>query len=172
MEVTKDSEDDSSSVTVLTPAETETEIKEEKNGKENTKNSQEKSDKKGNEGSDSEEKGEKVMVGLVADSVDLYAKYDKNGNRTWSDIAPDDLEEAAEGEKTEKYCVIIRKSESPYLSKYYQYVGSNILQRNPRRQIPSSPWSSTVSSSSPPISSVSSARFSMATQASSLMSLD
>ncbi|KAK7432423.1 hypothetical protein QQZ08_000985 [Neonectria magnoliae] len=51
----------------------------------------------------------KVIVGLVTDSKDLYAKYDQNGDRSWTDKYPDDLEEAAENEETQKYAIIIRK---------------------------------------------------------------
>lgn len=49
------------------------------------------------------------MVGLLAETKDLYAKFDKNGARSWSDKYPDDLEEAAENEETQKYAVIVRK---------------------------------------------------------------
>ncbi|KAM0343578.1 hypothetical protein ACHAPU_008329 [Fusarium lateritium] len=58
---------------------------------------------------DSEEKKEKIMVGLLTETKDLYAKFDKNGDRSWSDKIPDDLEEAAENEETQKYAVIVRK---------------------------------------------------------------
>lgn len=54
------------------------------------------------------------MIGLMTDSKDLYAKYDSNGDRSWTDKYPDDLEEAAENEETQKYAVIIRKSKPPY----------------------------------------------------------
>ncbi|CEI69444.1 hypothetical protein FVEN_g6967 [Fusarium venenatum] len=56
-----------------------------------------------------EEKKEKIIVGLLTESKDLYAKFDKNGSRSWTDKYPDDLEEAAENEETQKYAVIIRK---------------------------------------------------------------
>lgn len=50
------------------------------------------------------------MVGSLAETKDLYAKYDENGDRSWTDKRPSDLEEAAENEETQKYAVIIRKS--------------------------------------------------------------
>lgn len=56
---------------------------------------------------DDEEK--KVLVGSVAASKDLYAKFDKQKNRSWTDKIPGDLEEAAENEETQKYAVIVRK---------------------------------------------------------------
>ncbi|KPM35845.1 hypothetical protein AK830_g10721 [Neonectria ditissima] len=58
---------------------------------------------------DEDKKKDKVIVGLVTDSKDLYAKYDQNGDRSWTDKYPDDLEEAAENEETQKYAIIIRK---------------------------------------------------------------
>lgn len=63
-------------------------------------------------GDSEEEKKEKQMVGLVAESKDLYAKLDQHGNRSWTEKKPDDLEEAAENEETEKYAIIVRKRES------------------------------------------------------------
>ncbi|KAF7543051.1 hypothetical protein G7046_g10069 [Stylonectria norvegica] len=74
-----------------------------KEAKEETKAGEEESQE------EKEEKKEKIIVGLLADTKDLYAKFDKNGDRSWSDKYPDDLEEAAENEETQKYAVIIRK---------------------------------------------------------------
>lgn len=81
---------------------------EEKKEDEEKKDDEKKEDEE--EKDDEEEKKEKIIVGLVTDSKDLYAKYDNNGDRSWTDKYPDDLEEAAENEETQKYAVIIRKS--------------------------------------------------------------
>ncbi|KAM5344895.1 hypothetical protein ACJ41O_010757 [Fusarium nematophilum] len=98
----------------------------------NKSEKKEDSDEENKDGEDEdEEKKEKVMVGLLADSKDLYAKYDQNGDRSWTDKYPDDLEEAAENEETQKFAVIIRKSD-------------------PRRPTPTSLSSSTAWSSSYP----------------------
>ncbi|KAL6865498.1 hypothetical protein ACO1O0_001592 [Amphichorda felina] len=64
------------------------------------------------ENEDEEEKKEekaKVMVGSISESKDLYAKYDEQGNKSWSENPPDGLEEAAENEETQKYAVLVRK---------------------------------------------------------------
>lgn len=62
------------------------------------------------DGDSDETKKEKILIGAVAESKDLYAKYDKDGNRSWSEDLPDGLEEAAENEDNMKYAVIVRKS--------------------------------------------------------------
>jgi hypothetical protein len=61
-------------------------------------------------GESDETKKEKILVGAVAESKDLYAKYDKDGNRSWSEDLHDGLEEAAENEENMKYAIIVRKS--------------------------------------------------------------
>ncbi|KAF4340625.1 TOB3 (member of AAA-ATPase family) [Fusarium beomiforme] len=96
MDSNKSSGDDS--VVVLTPADTEPK-------EETTETKTEEAPKTDEE----EEKKEKVMVGLLTESKDLYATFDKDGARSWTDKYPDDLEEAAENEETQKYAVIIRK---------------------------------------------------------------
>ncbi|KAF4453067.1 hypothetical protein F53441_4298 [Fusarium austroafricanum] len=113
MESNKSSGDES--VVVLTPAETEPReettqdtMKEEETKKEETKADDTKTEETP-KSDEEEEKKEKIMVGLVTESKDLYAKFDKDGNRSWTDKYPDDLEEAAENEETQKYAVIIRK---------------------------------------------------------------
>lgn len=121
------SNDDASSVVIVTPPEpvisetqdqkteeTKTESTEGKDVEEEKKDEAGKKEgeetKKDDDDEDkAEEKKEKVMVGLISDSKDLYAKYDQNGDRSWTDKYPDDLEEAAENEDTQKYAVIIRK---------------------------------------------------------------
>ncbi|KAF4977276.1 hypothetical protein FZEAL_6164 [Fusarium zealandicum] len=113
------SRDDDSSVLILTAAEPDTEgksetteVKDIKADSREDKPEEKKEDdaeEANSEDQDDKEKEEKIIVGLVADSKDLYAKYDKNGDRSWTDKYPDDLEEAAENEETQKYAVIIRK---------------------------------------------------------------
>lgn len=52
------------------------------------------------------------MVGLVAESKELYAKLDEHRNISWTDKKPDDFEEVSENEETAKYAVIVRKQKS------------------------------------------------------------
>ncbi|KAL4722889.1 hypothetical protein ACLX1H_010129 [Fusarium chlamydosporum] len=108
MDSSKSSGDESG--VIVTPADTEpqkeettTETKAEETTTQDSKTEETK------EESTEEEKKEKIMVGLVTESKDLYAKFDKEGARSWTDKYPDDLEEAAENEETQKYAVIIRK---------------------------------------------------------------
>ncbi|KID74414.1 uncharacterized protein G6M90_00g083890 [Metarhizium brunneum] len=56
-----------------------------------------------------DEEKEVHLKGMMSDSKTLFAKYDEQGNRSWSDRKPDDFEEAAEGEETEKFAIIVRK---------------------------------------------------------------
>lgn len=58
------------------------------------------------------EEAEKIIIGMVADTKDVFAKIDADGNRSWSDKPPSDLEEAPENETTQKYAIIVRKSQS------------------------------------------------------------
>ncbi|KAH6987874.1 P-loop containing nucleoside triphosphate hydrolase protein [Ilyonectria sp. MPI-CAGE-AT-0026] len=120
-------EDDNSSVVIVTPAEpievetkgktaeetkpeaTDVEMKDGEEKKEDEEKKDEEKKEDDEEKDEEEEKKEKIIVGLVTDSKDLYAKYDNNGDRSWTDKYPDDLEEAAENEETQKYAVIIRK---------------------------------------------------------------
>lgn len=108
--------DDLSSVVIVTPPEStvDTTAVEPKNFSEKDDSDEKKKDDDEKDGDDDEkdddEKKEKVMVGLVCDTKDLYAKYDENGARSWTEKLPSDLEEAAENEDTQKYAVIIRKS--------------------------------------------------------------
>ncbi|OAQ97799.1 hypothetical protein LLEC1_02557 [Akanthomyces lecanii] len=44
---------------------------------------------------------EKIIIGMVADTKDVFAKFDADGNRSWSDKPPTDLEEAPENETTQ-----------------------------------------------------------------------
>lgn len=57
-------------------------------------------------------KDEDLPFGSVTDTVELYAKVDKDGNQSWTSTIPDDVEEAAENEETKKFAIIVRKSMS------------------------------------------------------------
>jgi hypothetical protein len=84
----------------------------EKSVEETTKPATDADEKAGDDtkpGESDETKKEKILVGAVAESKDLYAKYDKDGNRSWSEDLPDGLEEAAENEENMKYAIIVRK---------------------------------------------------------------
>lgn len=114
MERTKSNSDETASVVVVTPPESTAETKEEKptdakaeSGGEEAKDGED--EKK--DGEEKKDEEEKVMIGSVSDSKDLYAKYDQHGRRSWSETPPDGLEEAAENEQTQKYAVLVRKSE-------------------------------------------------------------
>ncbi|KAI0534603.1 P-loop containing nucleoside triphosphate hydrolase protein [Xylaria digitata] len=56
--------------------------------------------------------GDKVTVGMICDKKDLYQKIDRRNKVTWTDELPDDLEEAAEDEETEKYALLVRNKKS------------------------------------------------------------
>lgn len=62
-----------------------------------------------NDKTEGDEKKEVHLKGMVSDSKTLFAKYDERGNRSWSDKKPADFEEAAEGEETQKFAIIVRK---------------------------------------------------------------
>lgn len=53
-----------------------------------------------------------VAAGSVTESHSLYAKYDKEGNRSWSVKLPDHVEDAAENAETSKYALIVRRCTS------------------------------------------------------------
>ncbi|CAG9953693.1 unnamed protein product [Clonostachys rosea f. rosea IK726] len=62
------------------------------------------------EGDDEKSKEEEVLpVGSVTASHNLFAKYDKDGKRSWSATMPTHIEEAAENDETKKFAVIVRK---------------------------------------------------------------
>ncbi|KAJ6784061.1 hypothetical protein PWT90_00348 [Aphanocladium album] len=56
------------------------------------------------------ETSEKIIIGMVTDTKDVFAKFDADGNRSWSDKPPTDLEEAPENETTKKFAIIVRKN--------------------------------------------------------------
>ncbi|CAK7199226.1 hypothetical protein SEUCBS139899_001900 [Sporothrix eucalyptigena] len=59
-----------------------------------------------------EEKKEKVMVGMECAQKDLYQKWDMHNRFTWTETYPEDLEEAAENEATEKFAILVRNKKS------------------------------------------------------------
>lgn len=135
---------DDESVVIVTPAEpatpAETEVKEEekKTGEEKKSEDDKKKDdeaKKDDESESSsdeeEEKKEKIIVGIVSESKDLYAKYDQNGDQSWTDKLPDDLEEAAENEETQKYAVIIRNKKPKVADSTKPLVIDSIIIQSP-----------------------------------------
>ena len=60
----------------------------------------------------SEAGDKKVFVGSVAQTKELYAKYDAQKKRSWSEKPPSDIEDAVENEETQKFAIIVRKSKS------------------------------------------------------------
>ncbi|OAA57294.1 ATPase, AAA-type, core [Cordyceps fumosorosea ARSEF 2679] len=67
------------------------------------------SDNDSKEGDGDSKAAEKIIIGMVAETKDVFAKFDADGNRSWSDKPPSDLEEAPENETTKKYAIIVRK---------------------------------------------------------------
>ena len=63
---------------------------------------------------DAEEKDKpKVIVGSVSEAKNIYkGASDDDGNWTWVDKYPDDVEEAAENEETAKFAVVVRNQKS------------------------------------------------------------
>lgn len=59
-----------------------------------------------------EVKAEAVKVGMECDLKHLYQKEDDKGRTTWSDKYPEDLEEAAENEKTARFAILVRNKKS------------------------------------------------------------
>ncbi|KAH6854743.1 P-loop containing nucleoside triphosphate hydrolase protein [Chaetomium sp. MPI-CAGE-AT-0009] len=66
------------------------------------------------EAKDGEEKDKpKVIVGSVGEAKNIYkGSSDDDGNWTWVDKYPDDVEEAAENEETAKFAVVVRNQKS------------------------------------------------------------
>ncbi|KAH7309048.1 P-loop containing nucleoside triphosphate hydrolase protein [Stachybotrys elegans] len=83
--------------------------------------------------SDGEENSgeEKIFVGIVAESKELYAKFDKDRNRSWSHSPPDGLEEAAENEKTLKYAILVRKAKPKEADSLKPLVIESIVVQSP-----------------------------------------
>ena len=61
---------------------------------------------------EAEVKTEAVKVGMECDLKHLYQKEDDKGRTTWSDKYPEDLEEAAENEKTARFAILVRNKKS------------------------------------------------------------
>ncbi|KAK4244639.1 mitochondrial sorting [Corynascus novoguineensis] len=62
---------------------------------------------------DDEEEKPKVIVGSVSEAKNIYkGTSDEDGNWTWVDKYPDDVEEAAENEETAKFAVLVRNQKS------------------------------------------------------------
>lgn len=74
---------------------------------------------------------EMIIIGMVADTKDVFAKFDADGNRSWSDKPPTDLEEAPENETTQKYAIIVRKSTSSKITLKEDDDTKVLLQRSP-----------------------------------------
>ncbi|KAI8624322.1 P-loop containing nucleoside triphosphate hydrolase protein [Xylariaceae sp. FL1651] len=74
-----------------------------------------------------EVKSKKITVGMVCEKKDLYQKIDKHNRATWTAEIPDDLDEAAENEETEKYALLIRNRKS-YDSRKKLEIDSIVIQ--------------------------------------------
>ncbi|CAK7213823.1 hypothetical protein SBRCBS47491_001937 [Sporothrix bragantina] len=61
---------------------------------------------------DKDEKKEKVIVGMECAQKNLYQKWDMHNRFTWTETYPEDLEEAAENEATEKFAILVRNKKS------------------------------------------------------------
>ncbi|EAQ89459.1 hypothetical protein CHGG_06078 [Chaetomium globosum CBS 148.51] len=90
--------------------------KDEKKDEENKTEDDKTEDKK--EGDDEVKDGEekdkpKIIVGSVGEAKNIYkGSSDDDGNWTWVDKYPDDVEEAAENEETAKFAVVVRNQKS------------------------------------------------------------
>ncbi|KAH8879647.1 P-loop containing nucleoside triphosphate hydrolase protein [Thozetella sp. PMI_491] len=70
---------------------------------------------------------EKVMIGMVCDTKNLFQKWDRHDRYTWTEEFPDDLEEAAENEQTMKYAMLVRNKKS-YDSRKKLEIDSIVIQ--------------------------------------------
>lgn len=89
--------------------------KDEKKDEENKTEDDKTEDKEGDdEVKDGEEKDKpKIIVGSVGEAKNIYkGSSDDDGNWTWVDKYPDDVEEAAENEETAKFAVVVRNQKS------------------------------------------------------------
>lgn len=71
--------------------------------------------KEGDDGSvkDGEgEEGEKTVIGMFCETKNLYQKMDKYNKPVWTEEYPDDLQEAAENEETQKFAILVRNKKS------------------------------------------------------------
>jgi len=71
--------------------------------------------KEDNDGSakDGEEaEGEKTVIGMICETKNLYQKMDRYNKPVWTEEYPDDLQEAAENEETQKFAILVRNKKS------------------------------------------------------------
>lgn len=99
-------DEETSSVVIVTPVEG--------SEKGDAADSQSKSPEQEDGEKKSEESEEKVIVGMVCGTKDLYQKWDQNqpNKFTWTEKYPEDLEEAAENAETMKFAILVRNSRS------------------------------------------------------------
>ncbi|SPQ19199.1 5205ab59-1476-49f2-a0f2-aafccc9b002c [Thermothielavioides terrestris] len=85
--------------------------KEEK--KDEDKKDEEKKDEAKKDGEEKEKEKPKVPVGSVSEVKNIYkGASDEDGNWTWVDKYPDDVEEAAENEETATFAIVVRNQKS------------------------------------------------------------
>jgi hypothetical protein len=53
-----------------------------------------------------------VKVGMECDLKHLYQKEDDKGRTSWTDVYPEDLDEAAENETTARFAILVRNKKS------------------------------------------------------------
>jgi hypothetical protein len=53
-----------------------------------------------------------IKIGMECDLKHLYQKEDDKGRTSWTDKYPEELEEAAENEKTAKFAILVRNKKS------------------------------------------------------------
>ena len=119
--------DSGSGSTLTTETDSKAKTDEKKDGEKKDEKSDEKKDddkkdedkkdedkKDGEEAKDGEEKEKpKVPVGSVGEAKNIYkGASDDDGNWTWVDKYPDDVEEAAENEETATFAVVVRNQKS------------------------------------------------------------
>ncbi|KAL2024256.1 hypothetical protein VTK56DRAFT_9412 [Thermocarpiscus australiensis] len=91
-----------------------TKHKESEKGEEGKDEKNDKDDEGGeSKGDEDKDKKPKVPVGSVTEVKNIYkGPTDDDGNWTWVDKYPDDVEEAAENEETATYAVVVRNQKS------------------------------------------------------------
>ncbi|KAK4234813.1 mitochondrial sorting [Achaetomium macrosporum] len=121
----------SASGSTIDPAEVDNKSKQEEKKDEEKKDEEKKSDEKSSDAKDEKKEGDeskdeskdndeqkekekpKVPVGSVSEVKNIYkGASDDDGNWTWVDKYPDDVEEAAENEETATYAVVVRNQKS------------------------------------------------------------
>ncbi|KAH6628143.1 P-loop containing nucleoside triphosphate hydrolase protein [Chaetomium tenue] len=108
----------SSASTLATDAKGKSDTTEKKDDKKSKDNKTEEKSEDKKEGDDEVKDGEekdkpKIIVGSVGEAKNIYkGSSDDDGNWTWVDKYPDDVEEAAENEETAKFAVVVRNQKS------------------------------------------------------------